>query len=352
MILVFVTTSRRLYLRDVLNIVCMDAGASVRLAYKTTWIQCDPAEDLEEREALLVFCDYDKTTERYTYLPLRAAQLRGVEPDGSGYVLMNARLRGRVKYGYLDGDLAQRLGDFHEKVCAAQARPNTTKEERDQNRDQVFVADLPGNWDELGAVDDGWAELSRYLLRKSSLRDAAFMRGIPAEGRSAEVDWSSGQPRLLVEAGRTYTMRFRMIAGGAANALPTVKMNDHATVLGPFLQQAGGATDAEFAVVVDRSLETRHSMIQLSVASDRGAVVAGPEITGVVQIRPPRAALVGSFLLILCGLVATSVSPDVKDVLKGSDFAGLVYWSVKATGWIMVGVGTWIAGRKLPSKGP
>lgn len=362
MLLLFVTSYRPLYLRDVLNIVCLPVDAQVRLAYTSAWLQPGLKTDLNRlkgQTAIVTYCDFDENTQLYRYLPLRWVELQQVESLQGDYVLLTIRLRSWLKYAHDLGGLKAELDRFNAALQRSTSRPNTTPQERAAHRTQAFVVDVPAQIG-LEKDDDGWSELARYLARHSSLSAAVFMREVPSQGAPMSINWSDQPctPVVKVEAGRTYDLRLRMIFGKNApnGALPVLELSQHAAGLGPFLQQAGGAVDADFAVAVERSFESRTSMMRIAVVDGgSGRKIDGPEISGVVRIQPPRRLLLGSFVLVMLGLALLSLSPDVREWISGptpGPAAESAYWLFKVLGWAAFGCGTWLITRKAPSKGP
>jgi hypothetical protein len=369
MILLFTTTKRPLYKRDVLNVCCFPDDAYLRFGYQRKLIQenlqPEGGKAMKGKEALIVFCEFcpgstfseqSKHDFSIRYHPIRFVKINEANEDALGSFVLTLQLKDFFDYAS-QADL--RIDAFAKCISNSNERPYTTgKEETDAKRPAHHVVEAPadcqyhrnGNWGNLIAHTGGLRELD----------DCVFFCYKPANNRSALKGpfWKSDtcRPDYEIAGGMTSLVTLQLLFGKkAAHRAPDLVVRaDVATVCGPFSRQSSNGWETEFLVAFRRSFQKELSTLVFRVPPPSPeSKPLSPEWNGLICIRASWGLLTAAIVLLMLGTALQAFSPEFSTSLspKMKMDKESITTIVKLIGTSILGIGAFIGLKKLPVKG-
>jgi hypothetical protein len=360
MILLFTAldTARPFHKRDLLNVCCESHGAPITFGYRTKWIADNLlGRSLAGERALIVFCEVPPGSNDFSFHPVRSAVIEHSTPEHDALAL-NLTLGGFANFG---GDRAQReafLARFGTFVQRSPDRPHP----RASGRASKYVRG-EDEFPEDGAFNGGWLALVEHMRHLSGLEDVTFIA--PQKASTGSEIPSSLFPSTTYEksrsaysavGGSSVELVLRLILGvNAKFQIPECTIKDAvASVSGPFMRQDSAGFEARFLVSFRPAFQEEFSMVTVRVPSSSPNTYVSPEHQVLVRLRVSRAKLFATIALLVAGTLVVSLGPDsVAEFRNPWIVAHKAAVSVvcRAAGSLMLGVGFWLALRKLPFKG-
>ena len=318
MIIIFSNTKYPLFKRDLLNACCRNVGEMVVFSYRQKYVQ-PGLGNLNGQDALIVYLDYDPTADTYKYLPIRKVKIIHEQANTNGPILLKLRLGEMVKY-HEDNTVNDQLTTaFHVEIESSQFSPKAPTQLSNlgvaQGAQGYFVASI--NTTTLknfnGTVGDCWLDMCGYFGKKTKLSNSIFFR---QEVSSLDLGSKSEKNEILrILSDKAYKLVFQVVVGDnikGGNNYPEILTNDNISCHGPLASQYQGAIRADYSIVARSSLARINTSLTIKVKRDDGSVVS-PEISHLIQIRPPRFFLYSVIGLLLLGILALNLKDHVTD---------------------------------------
>jgi len=328
MIVIFTTTYRSLYHRDLLNIVCFPSGERIRLGYK----RLDIDENLLDRakltgEAVIVFADYENIdgTRRYKFYPVRTVRIieNNIEDPGiQEDISLNIELHSS-HFNYKDFSTTD-LIDFQIWASSIASRP---REPSDTNP-RSFVTQVSDWRFNTLFTDNGWTNTAKYMSKIESLSKSTFYRlnsDRPDYNSSYHItQFRKFRRKPIAEdniiAGLSYELNIDIVPSKEGNLkLPIVDCSQASVVHGPYIQQgAGGNIGLQYWLNIPSDLSGKILSSRIGPAKQ---ITDEPEIremmpelynTSYVRMSwPQRVKLSLCILFLVLGnLISTGIIPN------------------------------------------
>lgn len=345
MILCFTTTVRPLYHRDLLDLVCLERGGSVRFGYKEEHIQpYYHGHGRIQGWAWVIFADYvtEGGVARYEFYPVRHVWASEDDPvgvsDGGRSLTLDVRSGGYFDYVRFNQSV------FDTWIRSLTHRPTL----EGPNNAYLCYAPNPedtGGW--FGGTD--WSTTTVALGQTKGLRKSTlYRRATRASGHSGlklgstlAVERASG----TIISGRSYDIALdvRPPQEGQLH-LPEFSVSEGAGVHGPFVEQGfGGLVSVQYRLDVPMSLAGRHLSARLGHAKQEELEDQPrrlmPELHVSAAVRPSARTRARYFA---CGILLASGNLLMSDVLPFTESAP-VATSLVGAALVIVGVG-WLLG--------
>ncbi len=352
MIVLFTTSYRALYKRDVLNLCCFEHGAMVRFGYRGKFVaenlRPNRGARMKNQQAVVVFCDWQGQRDgQVIYYPLRLVHIVDVDEDVFGSFALTLELEDL--FDYQGGGINNYIDELQRTVSEFESRPNTTKSERQSERDRRYVSD-EGDWP-LDRFNGEWGTLASRIGKCYDFRESTFFRILappmttsPFPG--AEWERRACRASYSLSADKRYELHLRLLpgSGNVFRKPECVLEGDVASVLGPFLKQSTEGIDADFLITTKRLFKDELSTLVVRVNPDREGEVLSPELHGVVTIDASKKILWAAIVCLVLGGFLQALGLDLKD-------ATLAWVVAKLSGSLLMAFGAYLGFNKLPFKG-
>jgi hypothetical protein len=314
MVLVFTTTYRELYTRDLLAVCSRGIDEVVRYGYARKHFDPDLRipKDIDGELALIIFAEYRSDIREYRYHPIRYAEIGNVDPNS---ISVSFDLTLRHFFALAPTGNARKSDELDDMFSRVTNRP-LTKEQltRDSTSKSYFILqagyEFPTNKNPDEPLD--WLEMIKHLSTLSDLRKTSFLKQFKPETKPKtksndredkrdeketlrlknkyrpkaapaisfrklylENLHSPVQP-LSLTSGTTYEIVFSIYNGPDAdkNIYPELRVNENISYGGPYLrQERNELTECSFRLVPSRSFSALYSPIVITqrVEADKKA---------------------------------------------------------------------------------
>lgn len=361
MILIFTSIRRPLYKRDVLNVCCEPPDSQIQFAYQLKWI-AEPLrgnpQGLNNQKALIVYCAETETQHVYKFYPVRQAIIADVT-DESGFITLSLKLGQFFDYATYGDGVNEVIARFQRYVIETKTEhPNNLLKSATNEPKARFVREET-EWDEAKYCPK-WASLVRYVYDIKGLDDTVFFsvqdksnfggEPIPLFPNPANAEYPTS---YMLKSGGSYTVSVFLMSGKrAVYKDPELKIKESvASVSGPFVRQRSSGFQADFDIQCKRSFDEERSMLTLRIPSEPNTFES-PVADVLIRLSPRKGVLALAVTLLTVGGLFISLSPEVLgqipviNQIKPTDWLSLVF---KIVGVVMLGAGSYIGFRKLPS---
>ena len=361
MILIFTSIRRPLYKRDVLNVCCEPPDSQIQFAYQLKWIaeplRAKPKE-LKLQKALIIYCAATSQEHIYKFYPVREAIIADVT-DESGFITLSLKLGPFFNYSTYGNGVNDVITRFQEYVIQRTTDHPNNLEKSDKNEPKARFVREDENWGEAKYCQE-WASLVRYVYNVEGLHDAVFFsvqdknnfggKPIPLFPNPANAEYPTS---YLLKSGGSYTISVFLMSGRRALYKdPELKIKESvASVSGPFVRQRSSGFQADFDIQCKRSFDEERSMLTLRVPSGPNAFES-PVSDVLIRLAPRKGVLAFAVTFLTVGGLFISLTPEVLGQIPlikqihPSDWLSLIF---KIVGVIMLGTGSYVGFRKLPS---
>lgn len=365
MILLFTTTRRALYKRDILNICCFPEDSFIRFGYKGQYIQeslkPNQGAAMANKDALIIFCEilrgtnFDTNKEDYSlrYQPVRYAKIVATNEDALGAFRLTLQLKDFFNY---DSQPDSSIRSFQDFVNGSNERPYTMgKEMAEHKRPEHFAVETLGNYNY--PRDGSWEALVNHMGSLSDLTDCVFVTCKRAVGQSPvlpEPKWTKEacRPDYSIAGGASRSLTLQLLFGSTAeNRAPELVVRpDVATVCGPFSRQSNDGWETEFMIAFKGSFHAEFSTFSFRVPPNTPTNPISPEWNGLIRIQPTRGKLILAVALLMAGTALQAFSRELTDEFAVKPSDELVDF-IKLIGTFVLGLGAYFGLSKLPFKG-
>lgn len=364
MILIFtsVRVNRPLYKRDILNVCCEPPDSQVQFAYQLKWVaqplRSSP-QALKDKDALIVYCERtDDPNNYFSFHPVRRAVIAAANAEAE-FLTLSLKLGDFVDYAAYGDDVGDVIGRFQALVTDGQTdHPNNTTKSAKGEAKARFVREHE-RWPEAKFSKE-WVSLVSYLDDIDGMNDAVFFcvqdrnkfggAPVPLFPNPANED---NPTSYLLKSGGSYGVSvFLMWGHGAKYRDPELVVKESlASVSGPFVRQRSSGFQADFFLQCKRSFDAESGMLTLRVPAEAN-IFDSPVADVLIKLSPRKGILALAVGLLTVGGLFISLTPEILGQLplirfiEPRDWLSLVF---KIVGVIMLGVGSYVGFRKLPS---
>lgn len=397
MILLFTSSNKELYKRDLLNICCEASGTHVQFAYKYEWIPAElqSGNEMTGQDVLVVFCEpFSKQPPYYRFHPIRLGKIVGAPHTEYESLNITFALGGFFSYkGYAAQDFIEWFQNYI--LRSAQNPGNKDKPRcwvrKEENLLDGDGANRPDPWLPCKSdfLDTEWLPLIGHFRTREGLKDATFFSiqkqdsfgGAPACLFSVAPKYVSGSATYTVKGGSRHTLVLHIpFIRSDAYPKPELKLEENvASVSGPFLRQRSDGLQADFEVVFKRSFQQQMSMLELRASggdaeSDKLVLPGGsaaspdktvsPEFQALIIVGVPWGLLLLAVALLAFGAIVAVTEPEhINQLAETPGFAStwlgdlvkdhkvLTFFVVKGLAFFAIGGGTFLGFNKLPFGG-